>query len=228
MPIIYYSETNKVISMIKVIKTFFSAVLFGTLFFMYSSQAAEQKKSADPQSLVNETVEHLLITLRNKRSQIEKHPDQIYNLVEAIVLPHFDFDRMSKLVLAKHWKAATEGQKQRFIEQFRALIVRTYALSLLDYTDEKVRYLPMRGELKKRKVTVRTEVIKPGGGKALPIEYNMYLPADAWKVYDVKVDGVSLVLNYRKTYHSKIKQLGLDVLIEEMSQKSNESMQPQS
>jgi phospholipid transport system substrate-binding protein len=177
----------------------------------------------DPETLVRETVDKMVTTIRANKAEFEKNPAQLFKLVDEIVLPNFDFGRMSKLVLAKYWRTATDEQKSRFTAAFRALIVRTYALSLLEYTDEEINFLPMTGDLKKRKVTVRTEVTKPGNSSGIPINYFMYLPKDAWKVYDVKVDAVSLVINYKKTYGSSIKKNGLDKLISDLEAKNIES-----
>jgi phospholipid transport system substrate-binding protein len=166
-----------------------------------------------PQELVKQTTDQMLSKLRDEHQVIDQHPERIYELVNQIVLPHFDFERMSSLVLGKHWRTASPDQRQRFVEQFRNLLVRTYAKSLSSYTDNKVNFLPFRGGPDQDDVTVRTEVEQPGGFP-IPIDYSLYLDKGGeWKVYDVVVDGVSLVTNYRTTFANQIRQESLDKLI---------------
>jgi len=178
----------------------------------------------DPETLVKSSVDKVTQVLRQEKSSFKKEPAKLYKLVDELVLPHFDFERMSRLVLAQNWNTATDAQKARFVTEFRNLIVRTYALSLLDYSNEQVRFLPIRGEVASKRVTVRTEVVKPGSSKAIPIDYDMYLPKDAWKVYDVKVDAVSLVLNYRNSYAEEIRKEGLDTLINSLATKTADAI----
>ncbi|MCW9025218.1 MAG: ABC transporter substrate-binding protein, partial [Gammaproteobacteria bacterium] len=93
------------------------------------------------------------------------------------------------------------------------LMVRTYAVALLDYTDQKINFMPLRGELNEDGVTINTEVIQPTGKPPVAINYRLYLKRDSWKVYDIAVDGISLVSNYRTSFASEIKQDGIDALI---------------
>lgn len=174
-----------------------------------------------PQELVKQTTDQMLSKLRDERQVIDQHPERIYDLVDQIVLPHFDFERMSQLVLGKYWRSASPEQRQRFVEQFRNLLVRTYAKSLSSYTDNKVNFLPFRGGPTPQDVTVRTEVEQPGGFP-IPIDYSLYLKDDEWKVYDVVVDGVSLVTNYRTTFANQIRQESLDKLIASLASRNQQ------
>jgi len=174
-----------------------------------------------PEVLVKNTTDKILQALKSNK---DTKPADVFKLVDEIVLPHFDFQRMAKLVLAKYWKTASTAQRARFVEEFRALIVRTYATALLDYTDEKVHFLSSLGDVTKRRVTIRTQVKKPGSSLQIPIYYEMYLPKDEWKVYDVKVDNVSLVTTYRSAYKERIKREGLDKLIDTLAKKTTDSL----
>ena len=165
-----------------------------------------------PQDLVHQTADQMINKLRTERKVIDQHPGRIYELVNEIVLPHFDFEKMSSWVLGKYWRGATPEQRKRFVEEFRNLLVRTYAKSLSSYQDNKISYLPFRGSPGQDDVTVRTEVDQPGGFP-IPIDYSLYLKGGEWKVYDVTIDGVSLVTNYRTTFANQIRQDGLDKLI---------------
>ena len=194
-------------------------LLCGCLWF-----SAVQAEPVAPEELVKETTDKILQALKDNTNNIDENRSAVFKLVDEIVLPHFDFARMSKLVLAKYWRTASTVQRESFVAEFRALIVRTYATALLDYTDEKVHFLSSLGDITKRRVTVRTEIKKPGSSMHIPIYYEMYLPKDSWKVYDVKVDNVSLVTTYRGAYKERIKREGLDKLIDSLKKKSEDSL----
>lgn len=174
-----------------------------------------------PQELVQQTADKMLNKLRDERQLIDQHPGRLYALVEQIVLPHFDFERMSSWVLGKYWRRASPEQRRRFVEEFRNLLVRTYAKSLSSYTDNEVTYLPFRGSPGQDDVTVRTEVQQPGAFP-IPIDYSLYLKGGEWKVYDVTIDGVSLVANYRTTFANQIRREGLDKLIATLADRNQQ------
>ena len=173
----------------------------------------------EPEALVRETSEQMLAMLKEQRDVIAAEPGRLYGLVYEIVLPHFDFERMSRWVLGKHWRQATPEQQQAFVEQFRNLLVRTYGAALREYTDQNIVYLPVRRSAESKEVIVRTEVMK-AGGVPIPIHYSMYLSADGWKVYDVIIDGVSLVSNYRTNFATEIRNAGLEGLIKRLADRN--------
>lgn len=178
------------------------------------------RAAADPESLVHDTTERMLAKLKSERSQIKEHPERIYGLVDDIVLPHFDFERMSRWVLGKNWRKAEPPQQQRFIEEFRNLLVRTYATALTEYNDQTVHYLPSRIQPSDTEVTVKTEILPPGG-TAIPVDYSLYKRDDgAWKVFDVAVDGLSLVGNYRSNFANEVRTGGIDGLIAKLVERN--------
>ncbi len=168
-----------------------------------------------PRDMVVDTSQKMLAALKKDKDLLKQNPQRIYDLVSEIVLPHFDFTTMSKWVLGKNWRKLSPDQQQRFTNEFRTLLVRTYAVSLSEYQDQKINYLPLQAQPGADDVTVRTEVLR-GGGPPIPINYSMHLTADGWKVYDVVIDGVSLVINYRTSFATKIRQDGIDKLIEDL------------
>jgi phospholipid transport system substrate-binding protein len=175
--------------------------------------AAPLQAAVGAQQLVIDTTTKVLARLKQDRAKLQANPDLIYPLVEDLVLPHFDFHRMSIWVLGKNWRKADSRQQQQFTEQFRTLLVRTYAKALLEYTDQSINYLPLHAAADARRVTVRTEVVQPGGVN-IPINYSMFLNRQGqWMVYDISVDGVSLIANYRTSFASEIRQGGLDKLL---------------
>ncbi len=168
-----------------------------------------------PLPLVQRTAEQVLAELKAHKAELQAHPERIRALVEDIVLPHFDFERMSRLVLGRYWRSATPEQRRRFVKAFRNLLVRTYASALLEYSDQRITYGPVRGG--SDEVTVHTEVAQPGG-LPIPIDYRLYRKGGRWRAFDVIIDGVSLVANYRSTFSQAIRKEGLDALIRRIEQ----------
>jgi phospholipid transport system substrate-binding protein len=179
------------------------------------SQAASD---ITPLELVQDTSSRMLAALKDERDVIKRDSSRLYELVSTIVLPYFDFERMSQWVLGKNWRTATPEQRASFVEQFRALLVRTYGTALSEYADEKVIYLPFAGDLSAPTVTVRTEIEQ--AGSTIPINYSMYRSRDGWKVYDVAISGVSLVTNYRSSFGNIIRDEGMDSLIRQLADKN--------
>jgi phospholipid transport system substrate-binding protein len=183
--------------------------------------AAEALSTATAQALVQETSEHMLQTLRKQQKELERNPERIYPLVKDIVLPHFDFQRMAQLALGKHWRQATLEQRQRFVDEFRMLLVRTYSTALLKYANEKIHYLPVRGSSEANDTTIGMEIHQRDGSPPVPMSLRLYERQGAWKVFDVKVDGISLVANYRTSFANEIRKGGIDTLIDTLARKNN-------
>ena len=184
--------------------------------FVLPATAAE----AAPQALIQDATTEMLQSLKDNKSQLEEDPSVIYGLVQEILMPNFDFAKMSKLALGKNWRKASAEQRERFTEEFRLLLVRTYSTAMLEYTDEKINFLPFRDDVAKKKVKVKMEILQ-AGGPSIPMSLSMYLNnEEAWKVYDVKIDGISLVTNYRSTFATEIRNKGMDKLIERLAKRN--------
>ena len=177
---------------------------------------------SDPGEVVKGTVNGVLERLGQEREQINAHPERIYDLIQELVIPHFDFLSMSKWVLGKtNWRDASQQQRDVFVDQFRTLLVRTYARALLEYSREEVKVNEVLKTPDSNLVTVKTEVQQPGGGGAIPINYRMHISGGDWKVVDVAVDGISLVRSYRGSFASEIKANGLESLITKLIEKNS-------
>ncbi len=196
---------------------FRSLVIFGLLFWVQSAMAV-----TDPQALVKKTTEQVLAEIAAKKKELTDNPGQIYPLVDGILLPRFDFNQISRLVLGKHWKQASKEQKKSFIKEFRELLVRTYATALLQYSGQEINYPPMQVKPDAKKVKVKTKVQDKGAG-AVPIDYSLYLRKDSWRVYDVTIDGVSLVSTYRTNFNSQIRRHKLSGLISSIKLRNSKS-----
>ncbi len=171
-----------------------------------------------PQEVVQDTSARMIDALRKNSATLRQDSSRIYELVDQIVLPNFDFELMSRWVLGRAWQQATPDQRRRFADEFRTLLVRTYAKALLEYSDENIR-VPPQPPASGSETTVRTEV-QPKTGRPIQINYSMHLGNEGWKVYDVTVDGVSLVTNYRSTFASQIRSNGLDAVIADLQQRN--------
>jgi phospholipid transport system substrate-binding protein len=179
--------------------------------------------NAPAQQLVMDTTTKLLSLIESEREKITARPVYIYELVESTIFPHFDFDRMGRLVLGKHWRKASDAQREQFIKEFSFLLVRTYATAMMDYTGQEVIYLPFREGKQDDDVVVKTEIDQKGGFP-IPIDYNLRLKGGVWKVYNVKIDAVSLVMNYRTTFSGEIRKLkGLDGLIAQLQKRNQDA-----
>jgi len=172
-----------------------------------------------PDVLARTATQEVLLILKQDKELRNGNLAKVYQLVEAKILPNFDFNRMTQLALGKNWPRATAKQKQELVTEFRNLLVRTYSSSLTAFTNQTVEFKPLTMKPGDTEVTVRSEIRQPGG-QPVPIDYAMYKTAFGWKVFDVSVDGVSLVTNYRASFANTIRQSGIDGLIKALADQS--------
>ncbi len=170
-------------------------------------------------AVVRDTSERMIKTLEARRPDLDSSPGLIYQLVEEIVVPNFDFDRITAFAVGRYWRQASAPQREGLTREFRQMLVRTYAKALLNYSGQEVVFLPLRPGQREGQVTVRTEV-RETGGPPIPIDYQMYLKNGAWKVYDISIDGISLVSNYRSSFDAEIRRKGVDGLIESLKDRN--------
>lgn len=191
-------------------------ILFASILLL--SVAGVAHAEVAPEELVRKTADEILTEIKAHRDLYAKDYTRLYKMTDEKVLLHFDFRRMAQWVLGRFWKDATPEQRDRFTAEFRDLLVGTYSQALLNYNDQKIIYLPVQRKPADTEVTVKTEVKQSGGQPNIPIHYSFYKNKDgAWKVYDISIEGVSLVTNYRSVYATKIREKGLDTLIAEIA-----------
>ena len=166
----------------------------------------------DPLKFVKSTADQVLSEVADRKAELTAEPAKIYELVDQVILPRFDFVRMSQLVLGKYWRQATPEQREAFVREFQELLIRTYATALLNYSGQEIVYLPLRAGRDVRDVTVNTQV-REVGAPAVPVDYRLMLSDNGWKVYDVSIDSISLVSNYRSSFASQIRRYKIDGLI---------------
>jgi phospholipid transport system substrate-binding protein len=194
--------------------------LYPVMFFLLtSSLIAAAAVARDAETLVKTTADKVIARVKQDKATLRADPHKLNALVDDLVIPHFDFVRMSQWVLGKHWRTADKDQQMQFVEEFKKLLVRTYATALLEYSDRKINYFPVHEEADGDTVTVKTEAVQSASTK-VPINYRMHVKDNGWKVYDVSVDGISLVSTYRNTFNSEIKKNGIAGLIQDLVKKN--------
>jgi len=202
---------------------FFSIQFLAALLMSFMAISASAQAMPEPQALVKEASDNMLKALKDNEAELDQDPQKIFSLVQEILIPHFDFERMARLALGRSWRDASAEQQERFVEEFRLLLVRTYATAMLEYTNEEIRFMPFRDDIEKGRVNVPMEVIQPNG-PSIPMVLSLYKnKQDEWKVYDVKIEGISLVTNYRSSFNRDIRTNGMDALIESLSKRNDKA-----
>ncbi len=186
-----------------------------------SKQARSRAPVTDAQALVTDTTVALITAFKREQAFIRKDPTHAYSLVDEILSPHIDYERVTRLILGKYWRQASPEQRQRFMDEFRALQIRTYATALLDHADINIRYLPTRQPEHADRTIVRTQIPRRNG-TLVSVDYRLHHVDNSWKVYDVLVEGVSLLTSYRATIGAQITRIGIDGVIEQLGAKNRQ------
>lgn len=170
----------------------------------------------DPEKFVRETARNVLASIDGKREQIRGDSEVAEEIIEKTLLPHVDVGYISRLVLARHWRSASPEQRQAFQDAFYRFLVESYASGLAEFTEDRFKVLPLRGEVDQRRTIVQTEVHRENG-KPVPVAFTLRWTDDGWKLYDVIIEGISYVRNYRTDFNTEIEQKGLDDVIQRLN-----------
>jgi phospholipid transport system substrate-binding protein len=195
-----------------------AALLGGVL--LSCAVSAARADVPDPDVLIKDTVREVLEIVRADKELRSGNQKKLLELVDAKVLPHFNFERMTRLAVGKAWRTATPEQKQALVTEFRTLLVRTYTKAFTSYRDQTVEVKPVKLAGDATEVTIKTAIIKPGAQQPILVDYDMEKKPDGWKVYDLTVEGVSLVTSYRGTFADQVQQTGIDGLIKTLVEKN--------
>ena len=177
-----------------------------------------------PDALVKRVTDEVLTIIKSDKDLQGGNTRKVVELAEAKVLPHFDFERMTRLAVGRNWSQASDAQKQSLVKEFRTMLVRTYSSSLTAYRNQTIEVKPTKMGGQDKDVTVRTAVLQPGG-PSIPIDYAMENAGQGWKVYDVVIDGASLVTTYRGSFNDQIQKGGIDGLVKTLADR-NRSPEP--
>ncbi|HSH97326.1 MAG: phospholipid-binding protein MlaC [Methylophilaceae bacterium] len=172
-----------------------------------------------PDALVKTTAEDVLTIIKNDKDIQAGNQTKIFALAEEKILPNFNFDRVSRIVLGKNWNGATKEQQDAFQKEFKTLLIRTYASALSKYKNQTIEYKPLRAQPSDTEVSVKTQINQPGG-QPIEVDYSLAKETDGWKVFDIVIEGVSLVTNYRGQFNNEIRQSGMDGLIQKLVEKN--------
>ena len=172
-----------------------------------------EAKADDPSKLVETVANGMLKDLDADRAAYRKDPSKVNALVEKHLLPVFDTQYSARLVLGKHWRTASEEQRNRFVNAFYQSLLRNYGTALAEFTSDKLKVFPTQVDAKAESATVRTEV-KRSNGQRVPVNYTLHKTQDGWKAWDVVIEGISYVKSFREDFGAEIDQKGLDAVID--------------
>jgi phospholipid transport system substrate-binding protein len=175
--------------------------------------AVVQADSRTPDQVVSETAETLAKRIDGQRAHLAANPADLYKLVDEVFLPVFDTDYAGRLVLGKHWRTATAEQRQKFIDTFYDFLLRSYARYVLRFERDKVKILPASSAVPDPKNTVVKSVMLLDDGTSLPVNYSLHQTSEGWRAFDVRIEGISYVQNYRNQFNAEIKAKGIDAVI---------------
>jgi len=172
-----------------------------------------------PEELVKKVTQEVMDAIKSDKQLAAGDRSRAVKLAEEKVLPHVDFEEATRIAAGRSWKQATPEQQKKLVAEFRNMLVRTYSSAIQPYEDQQIKVLPVRMKPGDTEVTVRNQLIR-SGGKPVPIDYAMRKTDAGWKIYDIVVEGVSLVLTYRSEFDAVVKQDGIDGLIKRLAQKN--------
>lgn len=191
--------------------------LFGGLVI---AAAALAQDAGAPDALIKTVTNEVLDIVRKDKDIQSGNTRKAIELVEAKVLPHFNFMRMTQLAVARDWRQANPAQQKVLADEFRLLLVRTYSKALTEYKNQTIIFKPFAAKAEETDVRVRTEIKQSGAGKNIELDYFLEKTGSGWKVYDIEVGGISLVTNYRESFAAEVRNGGIDGLIKSLQAKN--------
>ena len=195
---------------------YLSSVILSIVLF-FASAIAQANVPADV--FVKGVADDVLTIVKKDKDIQNGDQEKIFALAEEKIMPNFNFDHVCRLVLGKNFSKASKEQQDAFQREFRTLLIRTYASALSKYRNQTIEYKPMRDIADDKQVTVKTQILQPGG-QPIGVDYTLEQMGDVWKVYDITIEGVSLVTNYRGQFSNEVRQGGMDGLIQKLVEKN--------
>jgi phospholipid transport system substrate-binding protein len=209
-------------------RTLLAAVLLSGLVSLSPAIARAATGVVDtsgPAELIRTASEVMLKDLETNRSAYRKDPAQLYKLVDDILLPNFDVSFAAQQVLGKHWRTADAAQRERFVKAFYRSLLHTYGDALIDFTNDRIRFLPYQGEASAARATVRTE-IRRDGGSSIKVNYSLRKTEAGWKAWDVVIEGISYVKSFQEDFASELDTKGLDSLTQRLESAGGSAVRP--
>lgn len=178
-------------------------------------------RSEAPEEVLKSATQDVITIIRQDKAIQTGNPAKVAELVEMRILPHFDFNRMTRIAAGRHWRGATPEQQQALAAEFKTLVVHTYATALSVYRDRVIEFKQLRATPGDNAITVKS-TIRQGKAAPLSMDYEMEKSALGWKVYDIKIEGVSLITNYRNAFAAKVGDVGIDGLIKSLADRNRQ------
>lgn len=177
-----------------------------------------------PDQTAREVTDKIIGLIKANRAVYAADYKKLYGMVDENLLPHFDFRKVAQQVVGPTWRQASEEQRARFTAEFRELLVRTYGTALLKYTDEEIVYLPLKIVPGDRTAVVRSQIKRSGGAPPIAINYSFFKNDAGWKVYDMAIEGPSIVTTYQRVYAERLQKEGLDALIASLAKENRQAL----
>lgn len=187
------------------------------------ARAAAVVDTSDPEKLVRTASDAMLKDIDANRAAYRKDKTRLYKLVDDVLLPNFDVNFAAQQVLGKHWRDASQTQRDRFVKAFYKSLLESYGDALVDFTGDRIKFLPYQGDPAAARATVRTE-IRRDGGSTVKVNYSLRKTESGWKAWDVVIEGISYVKSFQEDFGPEVEQKGLDALIQRLE--SGESARP--
>lgn len=172
-----------------------------------------------PEDLVKKVTSDVLAAVKSDKDLAAGDKEKALKLAEEKVLPLIDFEEATRLAVGRAWRQASPEQKQQLVSEFRSMLVRTYSNAIQGYQGQTMKVLPSRNKPGDTEATVRNQYIRPGA-KPVPVDYQMHKTGEGWKIYDITVEGISLVITYRSEFNAVVKEQGIDGLIKRLREKN--------
>ena len=206
-----------------------TAIAMGTLVaspsFAQDPAPATASATQTPEQIIQSIADQLATAIDGHRDELKQNQDKLISIIDEVLLPHFDIDYASILVLGQHAREATPAQRERFAKAFYNSITHRYAQGLLDYTRGRVKVLPFSGDLNDKRTVVRTQVVMDDG-KLVSIDYAFRKSRTGdWKAYDVIIEGISYITNYRNQVDAEIRKVGIDQLIKNLETQGEQALE---
>jgi len=205
-----------------------SRVIYTMLLSLFLFTSVTANEVPEPQRLMEETSKKVLKAFIENTDAIRKDPDVAHKLISENLVPKVNFKLMSRWVLGRNWKKASPEQQQEFTKEFKNLVIKFYSSAFIDYlqkndlNEDIISFKPFRGKLDSKYATVRSQINPPNAGDPIKVNYDLYRNKDGkWQVYDVSVEGISLVTTYRSSFKQIISQKGMDALLADLKDKNS-------
>ncbi len=193
------------------------------LLFSLNSMVLAQEQ---PDVMLQRVTQEMIDALRQNDKALQQHPEKIYGIIETILVPHIDWVAMSRWVVGRNaWQNASNESKQRFVKEFKELLIRTYASTLRAYNNQTIDYLPIRGGIQGKPRVQVGSLIKEPGREPIRVNYRLVNKGANWQVYDITIEGVSLLKGFQSQFATEIQQNGLDKLIDHLREHNEKPLQ---